>query len=102
MEELIKRLESVDTQESAKVVSRLQKRLGSTREPQLLGDLVDYFIASGSPRALRVLASLKDVQSQVEHGRGPGIAIESRTCCSEFKNVVCFWFFRRCRISSPS
>ena len=68
MEELVKRLESVDTQESAKAVSRLQKRLGSSREPQLLGELVDYFIASGSLRALRVLSSLKDVQSQVRHG----------------------------------
>ena len=67
MEEVLKRLESVDTQESARAVGRLQKRLGSSREPQLLGDLVDHYIASGSARALEVLSSLKDVQSQVKH-----------------------------------
>ena len=71
MEELVKRLESVDTQESAKAVGRLQKRLGRSREPQLLGELVDYFISSGSPRALRVLSSSKDVQSQVGYGGEP-------------------------------
>ena len=66
MEELVKRLESVDTQESAQAVGGLQKRLGGSREPQLLNDLIDYYMASGSPRALKVLSSLKDVQSQVD------------------------------------
>ena len=65
MDEALKKLESVDTQESSKAVTRLQKRLGSVREPQLLGELVDYFACSGSTRALKVLSSLKDVQSQV-------------------------------------
>lgn len=65
MDEVFKKLESIDTQESSRAVSRLQKRLGSAREPQLLGELVDYYIASGSKQALKVLSSLKDVQSQV-------------------------------------
>lgn len=65
MDDVIKRLESVDTHESSSAVSRLQKRLGNAREAQLLSELVDYFIASGSTRALNVLSSLKDVQSQV-------------------------------------
>ena len=65
MEELFRRLESVDTQESSRAVSRLQKRLGSSRDPQLLGELVDYYVATGSKQMLKVLCSLKDVQSQV-------------------------------------
>lgn len=65
MDEVIKKLESVNTQDSSRAVSRLQKRLSSSREPHLLGELVDYFIASGSKQALKVLSSLKDIQSQV-------------------------------------
>ena len=65
MDEILRKLESVDTKESSQAVSRLQKRLSSAREPQLLGELIDYFVSSGSKQALKVLSSLKDVQSQV-------------------------------------
>ena len=76
MDELFKKLESVDTQESSQAVSRLQKRLSSAREPQLLGELIDYFAGSGSKQALKVLASLKDVQSQVSRSLG-GLIVET-------------------------
>ena len=71
MEEAFKKLESVDTRESSRTVSRLQKRLGRARDPQLLGELVDYYVASNSRQAAKVLSSLKDVQSQVRI-RGSG------------------------------
>lgn len=65
MDEVFKKLESVDTQEASDAVGRLQKRLGNAREAQILGEIIDYFIISGSKQALKVLSSLKDVQSQV-------------------------------------
>ena len=65
MDEVFKKLESVDTQEASDMAARLQKRLGSARDPQLLGDIIDYFVVSGSKQALKILSSLKDVQSQV-------------------------------------
>lgn len=70
MDEVIKKLESVNTQDSSRAVSLLQKRLSSSRDPHLLGELVDHFITSGSKHVLKVLSSLKDVQSQVRRRFG--------------------------------
>ena len=65
MEEVFKRLESVDVQQSSRAISRLQKRLSSTRDPQLLGELIEHYLTTGSKQTLNVLLGLKDVQSQV-------------------------------------
>ncbi len=59
------RLESVDITESRWHVSRMQKRLENGRDPALLGELVDFYLATESKQALAVLTSLKTVQSQV-------------------------------------
>ena len=64
MEELHK-LEAVDIGESRSSVSRLQRRLAAGRDPGLLADLVDGYFAKGSKRVLKILTSLKGVQSQV-------------------------------------
>ena len=63
--EALHKLESVDNGESRSSVSRLQRRLAAGRDPGLLADLVDGYFAKGSKRVLKILTSLKDVQSQV-------------------------------------
>ncbi len=63
-EELYK-LESVDIAESKCNVSRMRKRLDNGRDPALLGELVEFYLATGSKQALAVLTSLKGIQSQV-------------------------------------
>ena len=71
MEELHK-LETVDIGELRSSTSRLQKRLAAGRDPGLLAELVDGYFAKGSKRVLKILTSLKEVQSQV--------GIEMRLC----------------------
>lgn len=66
-EELYK-LESLDIAESRCNVSRMQKRLENGREPALLSELVEFYLATASKRALAVLTTLKGVQSQVSRG----------------------------------
>ena len=69
MDELVK-LDSLDILESRNSVSRLQKRLASGRDPTLLSDLVEFYFARGSRRAVKVLTGLKNVQSQVSVQEG--------------------------------
>lgn len=78
MDEVIKKLESVNTQDSSRAVSLLQKRLSSSRDPHLLGELVDHFVATGSKHVLKVLSSLKDVQSQVRRRFGWEVLVGKR------------------------
>lgn len=69
MEEVFKRLESVDVRESSRAISRLQKRLAGARDPQFLGELIEHYLTTGSKQTLSVLLGLKDVQSQVRRDR---------------------------------
>lgn len=64
MEELCK-LESVDAAESRSSVTRLKRRLRAARDPSLLGELVDFYFATGSKRAIDVLTNLREAYSQV-------------------------------------
>ena len=64
MDELWK-LESVDTAESRRVMARLQMRLKASREPTLLGELVELYFKTGSKRARKILTTLRETHSQV-------------------------------------
>ncbi len=64
MDELWK-LESVELSESRQFVAKLCERLKSTRDPALLGELVEYYYKNGSKRARTVLTSLREAHSQV-------------------------------------
>lgn len=64
MDELWK-LESVDTAESRRVMARLQTRLKASREPTLLGELVELYFKTGSKRARKILTTLRETHSQV-------------------------------------
>lgn len=64
MDELWK-LESVDTAESRRVTARLQTRLKASREPSLLGELVELYFKTGSKRARKILTTLRETHSQV-------------------------------------
>ncbi len=64
MEELWK-LESVELSESRQFISRLSDRLKTTRDPGLLGELVEFYFKNGSKRARKVLTSLREAHSQV-------------------------------------
>ncbi len=55
-EELYK-LESVDIAESKCNISRMRKRLDNDRDPALLGELVEFYLAKGSKQALAVLTA---------------------------------------------
>ena len=68
MEELCK-LESVDAAESRSSVTRLKRRLRAARDPALLGELVDFYFATGSKRAIDVLTNLREAYSQVREAR---------------------------------
>lgn len=65
MEELLCKLESQDTEESRKSVTRLQSMLRAERNPILLGELVEFYFATRSKRAVKVLSSLREAYSQV-------------------------------------
>ena len=64
MEDLLK-LESDDTYASRDVASRIQSRLKSTRDPSLLGELVDFYFQTYSKRARKILTTLREAHSQV-------------------------------------
>lgn len=67
MEELWK-LESVDLIESRQIVGKLRSRLKSSRDPVLLGELVDFYFTNGSKGARKLLTTLREAHSQVcEH-----------------------------------
>ena len=59
------RLDATDARESRKNTQRLQSRLKATRDPGMLGELVDFYFASGSRRVLKVLTTLREAHSQV-------------------------------------
>ena len=88
MEDVFKRLESVDVQESARAVNRLQKKLGAARDPQLLGELTEHYLTTGSQQTLDVLTGLKDVQSQVRRG-ARGVLLDGRCVCVCECECVC-------------
>ena len=64
MDELWK-LESVELTESRQFVSKLAQRLKTSRDPALLGELVEFYFKNGSKRARTVLTSLREAHSQV-------------------------------------
>lgn len=62
--EELSRLESGDLAVLQRVVQQLRSSLGAVREPELLNELVDYQLHTGSETGLRILTSLKDLHSQ--------------------------------------
>ncbi len=64
MEDLLK-LESDDTFASRDVASKIQSRLKSTRDPGLLGELVEFYFKTYSRRARKILTTLRETHSQV-------------------------------------
>ncbi len=68
MEDLLN-LESSDTSRSREVASKIQSRLKGTRDPSLLGDLVDFYFVSYSKRARKILTTLREAHSQVSRAR---------------------------------
>lgn len=86
MEELLCKLESQDTEESRKSVTRLQSILRAERNPILLGELVEFYFATRSKRAVKVLSSLREAYSQVRPrygtcGAGPTNSLGCRALC---------------------
>lgn len=70
MEELMCKLESQDMEDSRKSVTRLQSMLRAERNPVLLGELVEFYFATRSKRAVKVLATLREAYSQVRPRSG--------------------------------
>ena len=64
MEDLLE-LESDDTSASRDVASRIQYRLKRSRDPSLLGELVDFYLQTYSKRARKILTTLREAHSQV-------------------------------------
>lgn len=64
MEDLLE-LESADTSASRDVASRIQFSLKGTRDPSLLGQLVEFYFQTYSRRARRILTTLRETHSQV-------------------------------------
>ena len=65
LSEELHRLESVDLAASQRFNQRLVAYLNSSRDPELLSDLVDFQLQRSSKAALGVLVTLKDIHSQV-------------------------------------
>ena len=59
------KLESDDTSSSRDVASKIQSRLKGTRDPSLLGELVDFYFQTYSKRARKILTTLREAHSQV-------------------------------------
>lgn len=92
MEGLLK-LESADTLASRCVASEIHKRLNRTRDPLLLGELVDFYFETYSKRTRKILTTLGEAHSQV----GEAVMILSKRC------VVSLFFGSLCiRISLTS
>lgn len=68
MEDLLK-LESDDTHASRDTASKIQYRLKGSRDPSLLGQLVDFYFQTYSKRARKILTTLRETHSQVYSGR---------------------------------
>ena len=64
MEDLLK-LESDDTIASRDAASKVQSQLKSARDPQLLGELVEFYFTTYSRRARKILTTLRETHSQV-------------------------------------
>ena len=65
MEEEFSRLDQPDLAQANRQVARWQAVLAKMRNAELLGELVDYHLKTGSQGALKVLLSLKDLHSPV-------------------------------------
>ena len=65
MEEEFSRLDQSDLAQANRHIARWQSMLSKMRNAELLGELVDYHLRTGSPGALKVLLSLKDLHSPV-------------------------------------
>lgn len=68
MEEEFTKLDQVDLAQANRHVARWQSVLAKMRNADLLGELVDYQLRTGSQGALKVLLSLKDLHSLVSDG----------------------------------
>ena len=86
LSEEFQRVESGDLSVSQRFVQRLKSSLNATRDPELLGDIVDYYLQRGSVIALRVLTSLKDIYSQVGKRNEVGDAVNI-----PFNPVMCLY-----------
>ena len=60
------KLESDDTFASRDVASKIQGHLKSTRDPILLGELVEFYFKTYSRRARKILTTLRETHSQVK------------------------------------
>ena len=81
MEELLCKLESLDMEESRKSVTRLQSMLRAERNPVFLGELVEFYFATRSKRAVKVLTSLREAYSQVRPRSGTWTHKDFRAFC---------------------
>ena len=72
MEE-IRELDSMDLRVSKEAVTRLQKRLLRGRDAAALIELLDYYLASGSSQAAKVLLALRETHAQVR-GSAPTLS----------------------------
>lgn len=61
------KLETVDVTISQRLVQRWRKNLNTIREPEILAELIDYYLSTRSLPALRILVGLKDLHSQVQY-----------------------------------
>ena len=61
------RLDQPDLAQANRHVAHCQAFLSKMRNAELLGELVDYHLKTGSPGALKVLLSLKDLHSPVSN-----------------------------------
>ena len=75
LSEEFSKLDSVDLSESQRLVQKWKRKLNDAREPDILWELIDHQLATQSHPALRVLAGVKDLYSQV-------IICDSNLICS--------------------
>lgn len=67
LSEEFSKLETVDVTISQRLVQRWRKNLNTIREPEILAELIDYYLSTQSLPALRILTGLKDLHSQVQY-----------------------------------
>ena len=67
LSEEFSKLENVDVTISQRLVQRWRKNLNTIREPEILAELIDYYLSTQSLPALRILVGLKDLHSQVQY-----------------------------------
>lgn len=73
-------MDSVDLAESQRLVQKWKRKLNESREPDLLWELIDHQLSTQSQPALRVLAAVKDLHSQVIYTNGS----DSLSCLKDF------------------